>query len=296
MIEALFNGLGLKVLERGWLSSNNIVFAAAAGSPATVVDTGYVAHEQQTLRLIDGPVQRVLNTHLHSDHCGGNAALQAAHGCEVWVPEPAFDAVRQWDEDRLSFRATGQRCARFSAEGTLRLGEHLRLGAFTWQVVSAPGHDPDALMFFQRESGVLITADALWESRLPIIFPELGGRSGFSEARGALNTIEALRPSVVIPGHGRPFTAVQKAIQASRQRIDQFERDPDKHLRYAARALTMFHMLENRRCAHNDLAAWLAGMPVLHAAGGCIDVEAVLAEMVSHGLLTVLADGVLAIG
>ena len=46
---------GMTVLERGWLSANNIVFAAQAGDAegAAVIDTGYVAHSAQTLALID---------------------------------------------------------------------------------------------------------------------------------------------------------------------------------------------------------------------------------------------------
>uniref|UniRef100_UPI0035A10BAD MBL fold metallo-hydrolase n=2 Tax=Delftia TaxID=80865 RepID=UPI0035A10BAD len=77
---------GMTVLERGWLSANNIVFAADPADPqddgAAVVDTGYVSHADQTVLLIEQtlagqPLARILNTHLHSDHCGGNAALQA---------------------------------------------------------------------------------------------------------------------------------------------------------------------------------------------------------------------------
>ena len=46
---------GMTVLERGWLSANNIVFAPQAGDTegAAVVDTGYVMHSAQTLSLIE---------------------------------------------------------------------------------------------------------------------------------------------------------------------------------------------------------------------------------------------------
>jgi len=58
------------------------VFAATDGTPATVVDTGFCRHSEQTIALVDRalagtPLARIVNTHLHSDHCGGNAALQA---------------------------------------------------------------------------------------------------------------------------------------------------------------------------------------------------------------------------
>ncbi len=267
-----FAALGLTVLERGWLSSNNIVFRSAPGVAATVVDTGYDSHAGQTRQLVAAQLGgealgRVVNTHLHSDHCGGNAALAAAWPCEVWVPQASFDAVCRWDESALTFAATGQRCQRFPAHRAIAVGERLRLGRFDWDVVAAPGHDADALMFFQPDTGVLITADALWEDRLAIIFPELVGDSGFREALGALAVIERLAPKIVIPGHGRPFTEVGRALAASRRRITQFEADPARHRTYAERALTMFHMLERRSRGRSDLIAWLATAPIFQHMG-----------------------------
>ena len=79
----------LLVLERGWLSANNILFFD--GEQATLVDSGYVTHAEQTVDLVyhalDGrQLSRLINTHSHSDHIGGNAALKAAFDCEIIVP------------------------------------------------------------------------------------------------------------------------------------------------------------------------------------------------------------------
>ena len=56
-----------------------------------------------------------------------------------------------------------------------------RLGGFDWQVISAPGHDPHAVILFNPDTRVLISADALWERGFGVIFPELEGESGFAE-------------------------------------------------------------------------------------------------------------------
>jgi len=73
---------GVQVFERGWLSSNNVLLCD--DDAATLVDSGYATHASQTLALVEHalgarPLDQLVNTHLHSDHCGGNAALQARY-------------------------------------------------------------------------------------------------------------------------------------------------------------------------------------------------------------------------
>ena len=83
----------LTVLERGWLSSNSIVFND--GDAVSVVDTGYISQAEQTAQLVQGarrgrPLTRIVNTHLHSDHVGGNAHLHALHRPSIAIPRRWF--------------------------------------------------------------------------------------------------------------------------------------------------------------------------------------------------------------
>lgn len=255
--------LGLTVLQRDWLSANHVVFASSDHAPATVVDTGYSRHAAMSLALIDHalsgePVQRIVNTHLHSDHCGGNRALQDRDPTvQAWVPAMSADAAKEWDQSKLSYRPTGQHCERFRVDGTLNVGDEFKLGPARWQILAAPGHDPDAILLFEPQTRVLIAGDALWEDRLAIIFPELAGEDGFNPAGATLDLIEGLAPRVVIPGHGRVFDDVQAAIASSRKRLCAFQQDPQRHVRHAARALLMFHMMEHQARNRLELELWL---------------------------------------
>jgi glyoxylase-like metal-dependent hydrolase (beta-lactamase superfamily II) len=308
-IRRLLSDLGLTVLERGWLSSNNIVCHGSARRGHVVVDTGYDTHSAQTVALVDRalegePVSRVVNTHLHSDHCGGNAALAARWGCEAWVPSACADAARSWDQDRLSFQAIDQRCARFPVAGELAANAQLLLGDERWLCVPAPGHDPTALMFFQPEARVLISGDALWQDRLAIIFPELVGDQAFCAAHQALDAIAKLDPILVIPGHGTPFTGVRAALEASRSRLRGFESQPQRHFQYAARALLMFRLMEVREIARVELLAWAVRTPMFaqiwarlpDRGGGPNEVAAaVINRLLADGLIDDEADGLLRI-
>lgn len=264
---AVLHTLGAQLLRRDWLSSNQVVFAPDADTPATVVDTGYARHAELTVALVERalagrPLQRIVNTHLHSDHCGGNRALQARHPAQTWVPAPSVAAAQAWDESQLTYQATGQLCERFRVDGALVPGGSLRLGPAVWQVHAAPGHDPHAVLLFEPQTRTLISGDALWEDRLAIIFPELFGEDGFGPTRCTLDLIERLAPRCVVPGHGDAFADVGDALDASRRRLAAFEKDPARHAQHAARALVMFHMLEHQARWRSELEAWLLATPI----------------------------------
>jgi len=261
---------GLSVFERGWLSSNNILLhGSGEGGHATLVDTGYVAHAEQTVALVRHALRpgqalcRIVNTHLHSDHCGGNAALVRAFGAQVVIPPGDAKAVAQWDEDRLTYRLTNQRCERFNADALLRPGDSFAVGGRTWQALAAPGHDPHSLVLFDAQHGVLISADALWENGFGVVFPELDGLGAFDDVATTLDLIESLDARLVIPGHGAPFNDMAGALQRARSRLAAFRADPTRHARHGIKALTKYHLLEAGNEPLPELLAWFAATPIV---------------------------------
>ncbi|OWQ44904.1 MBL fold metallo-hydrolase [Roseateles noduli] len=260
----------MTVLERGWLSSNNVLLhGTTPDEGAVLVDTGYASHSEQTLALVAAAlrpteaVRLIVNTHLHSDHCGGNRAISERYQCPILIPPGDFSAIERWDESALSYRMTGQQCERFSPTGKLQPDRVLQQAGREWQIHSAPGHDPHSVILFEPESATLISADALWERGFGIVFPELDGANAFAEVAATLDIIEALRPRVVIPGHGAPFQDVQSALRSARERLNYFQREPTRHALHAAKALTVFHMLEIRQSSAKELIAWLQSTPIL---------------------------------
>ncbi len=273
---------GLSIFERGWLSSNNVL-VHGDGAGAALIDSSHCLHAEQTLALVRRalgsaadvePLAVVVNTHLHSDHCGGNAAVQREFGAPLWVPAASWDAVKQWnatgDEGRLGYAASGQRCERFDAQGTIDAGQRVALGARTWEVIGAPGHDPDSVILFDAQEGVLISADALWENGFGVLFPEIDGTpkptDAFDAVEALLTLIETLPVRWVIPGHGAPFDDVAAALKRARSRLAGFRADPARHAVHAIKVLLKYHLLEERSQALPDLQRWFEAMPMAHRA------------------------------
>jgi glyoxylase-like metal-dependent hydrolase (beta-lactamase superfamily II) len=258
---------GVTVIERGWLSANNILLQGA--DSATLVDSGYVTHQAQTLALVGQALNGrtldlLVNTHLHSDHCGGNQALQAHYpALQTWIPPGLASAVQGWQEDALSYKPTGQNCPPFHFNGLLQPGSTHCWADMDWQVHAAPGHDPHSVILFAPEHRLLMSADALWQNGFGVVFPELVGVDAFDEVAQTLDLIERLNPATIIPGHGAVFTEVAPALTLARSKLESFAKNPEKHARYGAKVLLKFKLLEWGQISRADFDAWSTQVPYL---------------------------------
>jgi glyoxylase-like metal-dependent hydrolase (beta-lactamase superfamily II) len=262
----------IQVIERGWLSSNNILLYA--GESATLVDAGYVGHAPQTVELVKSalaarrPTSRLdllVKTHSHSDHIGGNASLQAALGCRIAIPAGIERMVAEWDTDALLLDAARQRGDRFAHDAVIEADSEFEMGGLAWKALAAPGHDMEALIYYCAEKRLLISGDALWQDGFGIIFGEVMGRKDALPAtRSTLEMIGRLDVDIVIPGHGAPFDDFDGAMARALRRLESFEADATRVGRNAVRACFTFNLLDLQRLREDELAAYLVSVPFFH--------------------------------
>jgi len=256
----------LTFIERDWLSSNHLLGRSESGN--VLVDSGYSSRRDLTLQLVaralgTAPLHRVVNTHVHSDHVGGNAALKARYGCRISLPLQARQAVEEWQEDKLLYAPLGQSCDRFAADEYFDRGDSLEIGGMPWQALGSPGHDMDSLLLYQPDHRILLSADALWEHGFGILFPEFLDEPGFDAQEDTLQMLEDLEVDIVLPGHGPMFNGFRPALQRARQRLGYFRLNPDRHALLAVKVALSFMLLDRGRLNLGDLETTFGTLPMI---------------------------------
>lgn len=174
--------------------------------------------------LTDKPV-RVLNSHSHYDHVGGNHQFT-----EILSPMTAFSRQMQ---DGLPHAAVADEvspaalCRALPAGSTADAhalrpytltasvadGDVIDLGDRQLEVLLTPGHTPDSLALLDREHGLLWTGDSFYEGPIWLFAPE----TDLADYRASMHRLAELAPdlSALLPSHNTPRAAPQRLEELS---------------------------------------------------------------------------------
>ncbi|MFJ3987894.1 MBL fold metallo-hydrolase [Streptomyces sp. NPDC090032] len=215
------------------------------GRRPALVDSGFVAHAEDTsswARTRAGEIGLVVNTHWHSDHVGGNAALQA-RGAAIAAGAPEAEAVRRRDAGCCAAEYLDQPVAPYTVDVPLADGQVLRLGDTDWQVVRTPGHTPGHLALWEPDERLLVVGDALSDYDVGWVNLALDGPDAADTALASLERIAALDPRVILPSHGPIPADIPAAFTAALRRARRLADDPQGAVWYGARRIFAFALM-----------------------------------------------------
>lgn len=144
-------------------------------------------------RLTDLPLT-VLGSHMHYDHIGNHSRLARRYGARIAVPDlPITRAMRTGNQvcPPLFARLTpGPRC--FPVHEWIRTGESIDLGDRHIELVPLAGHTADSVGVLDREHGLLLIGDFLYDA--PVVpGAVLAGAIPTARVRGYLDSARRVR-------------------------------------------------------------------------------------------------------
>ena len=195
-------------LEVGPLATNAYLLKDDASADGAVIDPGAEgAMIAQRCEQIGLKPLYIINTPVHPDHIGGNAALkQAFPAAQVCMSRGA--ALRLVDADTDMAVLLGAGAPSPSPEMFLKDGDELGFGGGLLQVLVTPGHIPGSicLLAFQEAPQHLFCGDLFFQGSV--------GRTDFpggdqQELMASIREKVLVLPdeTIVHPGHG-PGTSV----------------------------------------------------------------------------------------
>lgn len=218
-----------------------------------VVDPGPSdpAQLETLVSVVEGrDVAGILLTHAHADHAGGALAAAERFGAPIAGSPATLARIGRGDGVEVELRK-------------LEDGEILSLGdGITIMALHAPGHTDDHVCYLAEPGRRLFTGDlVLGEGSSAILHPE----GSVADCLASLARMAALRPRLLLPGHGPAVEEAEARIVAYRRH--RLEREGQVREALAAGASTVPEIRERvygslpaglRRAATASVAAHLA--------------------------------------
>jgi len=160
-----------------------------------LIDAGCPATASELVAWCRGRnVRRVVNTHHHEDHAGGDRALQRVLGLPVAAPAKAVPLLAHPRRLHLYRRIVWGQPRGVAVEP---LGERVETARYCFQVIPTPGHSPDHVCLFEREQGWLFGGDLFVHERVRYLRSD----EDVGEILKSLRLALALRPRLLICSH-----------------------------------------------------------------------------------------------
>ena len=191
---------------------------------ALLFDTGNgIADIKKVVEFLTNKPIKVLNSHTHYDHVGGNYAFDKVYGLDT-----AFTRERQQGHanESIAIEVSQEALCKplpngvseqnhigkpFKINHFIEHGYIFDLGERQLEVIHIPGHTPDAIALIDRDAGLLWTGDSYYAGPIWLYAPETN-LNHYSESLQILVS-EIPNLKALLPAHNTPWESPEVLIR-----------------------------------------------------------------------------------
>ena len=204
-VQKVFDDFYWIMAREGMVPDSNI-FLVKDGERFVLFDAGIHHFFKDTVAAIEElglefkKMDRLILTHTHLDHSGSTPEFKGRlKDLEVWVSEEEGSLLEQGDDTIVLGSMLGQRLPPIPVAKKLHDGDVFKVGAYSFEVLSTPGHSAGSLCFFEPNHKLLISGDVVFRhgSFGRVDFPTGNGKVLIQ----SIERLASLPVEMLLPGH-----------------------------------------------------------------------------------------------
>ncbi len=189
----------LKKIEAGPLAVNCYIIGDEKSMEAAVVDPGGDADAIYSLLKSEGlTCVKIINTHAHFDHVGGNADLKEMTGADIYIHADEAPSLQHSDGAAKMFGVSAGKSP--AADKFVADGDMIEIGELKARVAEIHGHSPCGIALIFDDEKIAIVGDSLFAGSIGRTdFPGGNYDALIGDIKEKIFTLPD--DTVILPGH-----------------------------------------------------------------------------------------------
>lgn len=148
------------------------------------------------LKMSMGDVKRIINTHCHFDHVGGNGYFLKA---DISAHEDDAEVIEKGDREKSWADFFEGNLPPRPVKVKLKEGDKIETGGMELEVIHTPGHTPGSICLYDRKSKILFSGDTLFSDGIGRSDTPGGNEEDLFKS---IEKVMGLEINTLLPGHG----------------------------------------------------------------------------------------------
>lgn len=196
-------------IQETWFKEHANLYLFSGKNSSLLIDAGLGVFDIKKFLEKEGFKNvKVALTHAHFDHFGG---IRYFLPKEIFITKKIYKNIKNKRlfgleflnpkdfSEKINYINAKTIFESYNISAKPKTINNIKIGKFNFKIIETPGHTDDSVVYFDKNNGILVTGDTLYDGKIYLNFLN----SNVKEFKNSLTKINGLNFKTVLPGHNR---------------------------------------------------------------------------------------------